>query len=577
MAFYAKDIYTADGSTQSFAVTYPFISRDHVSITADGVAASFYWVNDGQITITSPAALDGEVLIIKRNTSPATLLVDYVDGSNLTETDLDLDSKQAFFLAQENIDEAGLLDSTSVATSGNLLIGDGTDFNSKVISGDVTINSSGVTAIGADKIAAANIADNGINSEHYTDGSIDTVHIADLNITTGKIANDAITGAKIERFDDAYAATNTHILVADGTDFDNVAMTGDIGITNAGVTSIASGVVINADIKSDAAIDATKIHNGSITNTEFGYLNGLSGAIQTQIDDVTAGTVTTLDDDNFTLRDNATVTKKAKFQCSGISADTTRTFTFPDASGTLTVGGITSVVADTTPQLGGDLDCYGSQIQWSKGSDVASATALPLLTDGNYFDVTGTATVTSFNATGGPGTQIKLHFDAACTLTHNSDLILPGGANIVTAAGDEADFIEFSAGDYRCTSYTKATGLPVIYDADTLKADTADVLTAGFACTVHDAGTKASGTYTPDEADGNMQKAVNGGAHTLAVPANDCTMVIQYTNNASAGTITTSAYTIVDGDTITTTNGHDFFFYITNSDAFTLLTVKALQ
>ena len=577
MAFYAKDIYTADGSTQSFAVTYPFISRDHVSITADGVAASFYWVNDGQITITSPAALDGEVLIIKRNTSPATLLVDYVDGSNLTETDLDLDSKQAFFLAQENNDEQGLIDVNSVATSTNIFVADGTDFNSVTVTGDVTINSSGVTAIGADKIAAANIADNGINSEHYTDGSIDTVHIADLNITTGKIANDAITGAKIALFDDAYEATTTHILVADGTDFDNVAMTGDIGITNAGVTSIASGVVINADVNASAAIDATKIHNGAVTNTEFSYLDGVTSAIQTQITDITAGTVTVIDDDNLTLRDNATITKKAQFQCSGISADTTRTFTFPDASGTLTVGGITSVVADTSPQLGGDLDCNGAQIQWSKGSDVASATALPLLTDGNYFDVTGTATVTSFNATGGPGTQIKLHFDAACTLTHNSDLILPGGANIVTAAGDEADFIEFSAGDYRCTSYTKATGLPVIYDADTLKADTADVLTAGFACTVHDAGTKASGTYTPDEANGNMQKAVNGGSHTLAVPANDCTMVIQYTNNASAGTITTSAYTIVDGDTITTTNGHDFFFYITNSDAFTLLTVKALQ
>ena len=84
MAFYAKDIYTADGSTQSFAVTYPFISRDHVSVTADGVAATFTWVNDGQITITSPAALDGEILIIKRNTSPSSLLVDYVDGSNLT-------------------------------------------------------------------------------------------------------------------------------------------------------------------------------------------------------------------------------------------------------------------------------------------------------------------------------------------------------------------------------------------------------------------------------------------------------------------------------------------------------------
>jgi len=128
--------------------------------------------------------------------------------------------------------------------------------------------------------------------------------------------------------------------------------------------------------------------------------------------------------------------------------------------------GITDVVDDTSPQLGNPLDCNGKQIQWSKGADVASATALVLLTDGNYFEVTGTATVTSFNTTGGPGTQIKLHFVAACTLTHNSDLILPGGANIVTAAGDEAEFIEHATGDYRCTSYTRATGKAVIASHD---------------------------------------------------------------------------------------------------------------
>lgn len=115
------------------------------------------------------------------------------------------------------------------------------------------------------------------------------------------------------------------------------------------------------------------------------------------------------------------------------------------------------------------------------------------------------------------------------------------------------------------------------FDADTLKADTADVLTAGFAATPHNAGTQSSGTYTPDEANGNLQYAVNGGAHTLAPPTNNCTLVIQYTNNASAGTITTSGFTIVDGDTISTTNGDDFFFYVTKCNGFSHLTVKALQ
>lgn len=115
------------------------------------------------------------------------------------------------------------------------------------------------------------------------------------------------------------------------------------------------------------------------------------------------------------------------------------------------------------------------------------------------------------------------------------------------------------------------------FDADTLKADTADVLTAGFAATPYNAGTKSSGTYTPDEANGNLQYAVNGGAHTLAPPTNNSTIVIQYTNNASAGSITTSGFTLVDGDTISTTNGDDFFFYLTKLNGFSHLTVKALQ
>ena len=42
--------------------------------------------------------------------------------------------------------------------------------------------------IAADQIVASLIADNAINSEHYTDGSIDTAHIADAQITAAKLA-----------------------------------------------------------------------------------------------------------------------------------------------------------------------------------------------------------------------------------------------------------------------------------------------------------------------------------------------------------------------------------------------------
>lgn len=115
------------------------------------------------------------------------------------------------------------------------------------------------------------------------------------------------------------------------------------------------------------------------------------------------------------------------------------------------------------------------------------------------------------------------------------------------------------------------------FDADTLKADTADVLTAGFAATPYNAGTKSSGTFTPDEANGNFQYCVNGGAFTLAPPTNNCTLIIQITNNGSAGAITTSGFTKVTGTAPGTTNGDDFLAYITKINGFSHLAWQALQ
>ena len=109
-----------------------------------------------------------------------------------------------------------------------------------------------------------------------------------------------------------------------------------------------------------------------------------------------------------------------------------------------------------------------------------------------------------------------------------------------------------------------------------LRGDTTAVLTAGFAATPANQGTKSSGTFTPDEADGNLQYAVNGGAHTLAPPSNDGSIVIQYTNNATAGTITTSGFTKVTG-TVDTTDGNDFLAYITKVNGFSHLHWQPLQ
>lgn len=147
----------------------------------------------------------------------------------------------------------------------------------------------------------------------------------------------------------------------------------------------------------------------------------------------------------------------------------------------------------------------------------------------------------------------------------------PGLYDILMDAGSGA-YVDVAPASAR-TFLGLAIGTDVqAYDADTLKADAADTLTAGFDVTSHNAGTKSSGTFTPAPASGNMQYAVNGGAHTLAPPSTDCTMVIQYTNNGSAGAITTSGFTRVDGS-FSTVNGEDFLCYITRVNGFSHLNI----
>lgn len=115
--------------------------------------------------------------------------------------------------------------------------------------------------------------------------------------------------------------TNGYIFVGNASNVPTgVAMTGDIAITNAGVTSIASGVIVDADVSGSAAITRSKTATGnayrilandvsgvmsenaaitasravasdangqlvasSATATELGYLSGVTSAIQTQL------------------------------------------------------------------------------------------------------------------------------------------------------------------------------------------------------------------------------------------------------------------------------------------------------
>ena len=107
----------------------------------------------------------------------------------------------------------------------------------------------------------------------------------------------------------------------------------------------------------------------------------------------------------------------------------------------------------------GTLVMSGAAINQAKGADIASATTTDIgAATGNYVDVTGTTTITGLG-TVQAGTERKVRFTGALTLTHNAtSLILPGAANITTASGDVADFVSLGSGNWRCTSYVRGTG-----------------------------------------------------------------------------------------------------------------------
>ena len=81
-------------------------------------------------------------------------------------------------------------------------------------------------------------------------------------------------------------STNTTVNVTwDSGSLSNESITNVyIGALGKDNTSLPDSIITNAKVASSAAIDATKIHDGTISNTEFGYLNGVTSAIQTQLD-----------------------------------------------------------------------------------------------------------------------------------------------------------------------------------------------------------------------------------------------------------------------------------------------------
>lgn len=95
----------------------------------------------------------------------------------------------------------------------------------------------------------------------------------------------------------------------------------------------------------------------------------------------------------------------------------------------------------------------------SIGANIASAATLPVNITGTYHYVTGTFPIVALAAVR-VGEVKYLEFQSALSLVHSASLILPGLANITTAAGDKAIFMEVTSGNWKCLSYQRAANSP---------------------------------------------------------------------------------------------------------------------
>jgi hypothetical protein len=81
----------------------------------------------------------------------------------------------------------------------------------------------------------------------------------------------------------AFSTNTTVTVVWDSGLLSNEAVTIYVSVLSKTNDSIPELVITNAKVAAAAAIDATKIGGGAVSNTEFSYLDGVTSAIQTQL------------------------------------------------------------------------------------------------------------------------------------------------------------------------------------------------------------------------------------------------------------------------------------------------------
>lgn len=189
------------------------------------------------------------------------------------------------------------LQAASGSQPGALASADWTTFNNKQAAGNyITALTGDVTASGPGSVAST--------------------------IAAGVIVNSMVSGSAAIDFSKMVAIGSGQIILGSaGTVPTPTTVTGDITINSGGTTAISSGVIVNDDVNASAAIAVSKlaamtasravVSDGSgfispatTTATEIGYVNGVTSAIQTQLDTKATKSAGDIAETSFSVANN---------------------------------------------------------------------------------------------------------------------------------------------------------------------------------------------------------------------------------------------------------------------------------
>ena len=296
-----NDIYSSNANTYSYSGSFETFKETEVIVKLDGVALTYqsgainesaspreYTVNltDKTVHIGGADLSSGTIRIYPvTDLGSPTLKAPYTAGSAITASDLTNNQLQLLRKAMEY--DQDKMSTTGDTMTGDLTMGEDTKivFEGATDDGYETIltvadpsgsdktitlpNTTGTVVttgdsatittgmLGADAVTGAKLADNALDSEHYTDGSIDAVHLASSSVTTAKLNTDAVTGAKIA--DDAIDSEH----YTDGS-----IDTAHYAAGSVDATALASSAVTTAKINADAVTGA-KIADDAINSEHY--------------------------------------------------------------------------------------------------------------------------------------------------------------------------------------------------------------------------------------------------------------------------------------------------------------------